>query len=178
LTLHVAPLEAFWLSINVAGVLLTLIALYDARSDVAAARLDKSERHEARQAVAEGNVRREALRTVIHLLLLSIVLPGLFVDRPIMLTPPLVALCAVPVVLLIQSALDWRERRQISDRLLALVRADQELALEASVQKNIALTEDAGRKAEAAFDAANHSNERLDALARLVNGKADKPTDG
>jgi hypothetical protein len=174
-TFHVAPIEALWFAINAVALALTALALVDAWRDVRAARCDDSPRHEARLAVAEGNVRREILRLLVHTLLISIVLPGLFIDRPITLTPALGALLLVPVVLLIQTALDVRERAAVAEKLLVLVRTERDvLALEASVQANIELTKTAVEKAEAAYSVANHSNEKLAVLTELVAGKEDK----
>jgi hypothetical protein len=173
--LHVAPLEALWFAINAVALVLTGLALVDADRDVRVAKADDSPRHEARQAVAQGNVRREILRLLVHALLISIVLPGLFIDRPITLTPALGALLLVPMVLLVQTALDVRERAAVAAKLLVLVRTERDtLALEASVQANIELTKTAVEKAEAAYSVANHSNDKLAKLTELVAGKEDK----
>jgi hypothetical protein len=182
MTLHVDPLEALWFVVNLSTLALTLVALRGAWRDLAIARGDASDRHELREITARGNVRREALRLVVQLLLLSVVVPALFTDRPVTLSPPIIALILVPAVLLASTIFDARERTVIGDLVLEGVKADREkLALETSVQLGIELTREgiihaqaAGEKADAAYHEANSVNTKIADLTRLVAGKEDK----
>lgn len=183
MTLQVHPIEALWFVVNVTTLLLTLLALLEARRDLVIAEADTTPSHEARELTARGNVRREFLRVIIQALLISIVIPGLFTDRPISLSPIVLALIGIAIVLLASTIFDTRERTKLGQMLLELVKADRDLlALEASVQTNIELTREgihhaqiAGEKADAAFSEANHANVKLATLTELVNHKEDKP---
>lgn len=109
--MHVDLVEAVWFALNAGCLVVTLIALVDARRDQnAVARINGR----ARKLVTAGNVRREFLRAVVQVLLIVIVIPGLFVDVPIRVTPLLLALMAVPVVLLLSSLYDYRDRRALN----------------------------------------------------------------
>jgi hypothetical protein len=68
----------------------------------------------AREIATLGHVRREVMRGLVQVLLLAVAVPSLFSDRDISLTPALAALMAVPVLLLLQSYLDARERRLLT----------------------------------------------------------------
>ncbi len=156
----------------------TLGALIEARRDQIAARDDEDATGDARRLTARGNVRREALRTVVQLLLISIVIPGLFTDRAITLTPALIALILVPIVLFTSTVFDARDRTRLADMLLAAVRAERSaLALESSVQEGNALTREGIAASKAAQEEANHANRKLATLTELVAGKEDKPAD-
>lgn len=123
MNLHVDVLEAIWFLSNFTAAVFTVRSIYEARVDVAAARSDasKSELHEARLMTAWGEFRRECFRMVVHILLLSIVIPGLFSDRPIPLNPVIIALILVPVVLLTNTVLDARDRLRLSILMRKLV---------------------------------------------------------
>ena len=110
MTLSIDPIEAFWVLVNTVTAILTVIALIDARqTEVAVRELNGR----AREIVAHGNVRREWFRLLVQLLLLMLAAPGLFVDRPIPLSPPILTLITIPIVLLISTLLDYRERRKL-----------------------------------------------------------------
>lgn len=173
--LYVDALEAVWLALNAIGVVLTIGALLEARRDLRAARDDEGDRSEPRELTAGGDVRRESLRLIVHTALLSIVIPGLFVDREIILSPILAALFTVPVVLLLQSALDLRERSILTEMLIRMIRDERaQGALESSVQKNIELTQEAASQAKAAYHEANNVNKKIADLTKIVGGKEDK----
>ena len=118
MTIHVDPIEAVWLGINLMAFALTFWNLREAHRDQAAVR--KANGH-AREIAARGDFRREALRLVMLACLTSVAIPGLTVDDGIALTPSLLALMAVPFIIFIQSAYDARERRQL---LEAVARGD------------------------------------------------------
>ena len=111
MTLYVHPLEAAWVALNVATLLVTTVLLREARRDHEAV---KALNGRTREIATRGDIRRESLRIAVNALLLSVVVPGLFVDRPVNLSPPVAALMAVPLVLLLSSFLDLRERRLLT----------------------------------------------------------------
>lgn len=175
MTLHVDPVEALWFLVNAATLMFTVGALVDARRDQVAARGDDSPVSDARRLTASGNVRREALRAVVQILLISIVVPGLFTDRPINLSPALLALIAVPIVLLTSTIFDARDRTRLADMLLVAIRTERSaLALESSVQEGNDLTREGIKHAEAAYHEANSVNAKIADLTALVAGKEDK----
>jgi hypothetical protein len=174
--LYVDTLEAFWFLLNAGTLVFTLGALIEARRDQLAARGDTDSTGDARRLTARGNLRREALRTVVQLLLLSIVIPGLFSARPIMLTPPLVALILVPIVLFTSTVFDARDRGRLADMLLAAIRSERfALALESSVQEGNQLTREGIAASKAAQEEANHANRKLATLTEALGHKEDKP---
>lgn len=176
MTLHVDPIEALWFVVNATTLLLTVLALFEARRDLGIARVDDSSSHEARELTARGNVRREFLRVVVQALLISLVVPQLFSDRPVTLSPFVVALILVAMVLLTSTIFDRRDRDALGDMLLDLVKSERAtLALEASVQENIELTREAGAQAKKAYTEANSVNEKIEALGIIVTHKEDKP---
>jgi hypothetical protein len=193
MTLHIDDVEAFWLALNLLTLVLTLMALGEARRDLKAALLLQGDRQQARTVVARGNVRREVFRVVIQAALLSLVIPGLFVDRQTPLNAFVVTLITVPVLLLGSTLLDRRDRGRLAV-LLAQVVVEQRnaLALESSVQDVKTLTREgithaqrASDQALRAYDEANHSNEKLAEvkqeiadLTRLVAGKDAVDTEG
>ena len=105
-------IEGVWLAVNLIALLVTVRAYIDARADREAVRELNGP---VRELTATGFVRSAGLLVIAHLLLLSVVIPGLFVDRPVPISPPVLALVAVPIVLLTLSLTDWRDRRRISD---------------------------------------------------------------
>lgn len=175
MTLHVDFLEAVWFLVTAAALLQTTLSLIDARRDLVVVTGDLDEGRDVRELTARGNVRREVMRIVMELLLLSIVLPGLFIDRPISLSLPLVALMLIPIALLIQVRLDGRLRGRLAVMLLTMVRSDRDrLALESSVQENIELTKEATANAEKAYHEANNVNVKIATLTEKLAQKEDK----
>jgi hypothetical protein len=112
--MYINELEALWILSNLLGLMLTISTLVDARADEKAI---KALNGRARELVGRGNVRRESLRVLVQVLLLAVVVPGMFRDQPTPLTLPIACLLAVPWVLVLNSALDVRERRQLADML-------------------------------------------------------------
>lgn len=176
MTLSVNEVEAFWIIVTFGGFLLTVFALGDAFRGFRAAQADTTASHEVRELTAFGNVRRESLRVLVQALLLSIAIPALFSDRPITLTPAIIALVLVPVVLFTATVFDTRDRGRLARLLVTMVREERNaLALEASVQEVRQLVEKGTETTAAMFEVANHTNEKLIALTQIVGGKEDKP---
>ena len=113
----VHPIEGFWLLINLVGFGVAAWLLSDALADRAAIRAANGR---AREIIGSGGVRREVIRLAVSVLLLVVVVPGLFVDREIALSPPLAALMLVPALITANGLLDAQERR----RLAALLQTD------------------------------------------------------
>lgn len=187
MTLHVDPLEAVWFVTTLAGLILTLAALAEARRELLAVEALTGILREPRLVLTgQGNVRREALRSVVQALLLTVVIPGLFVDRAIPLNPPVVALICVPVVLLLATVLDRRDRgrmaliltQRIADERAGLALESSVQDVKTSVQEVKSLTQHAATRATEAYDVANDVNNKIARLTELVAGKEDKPPGG
>ena len=150
----VSVIEFVWVIVNVVTLAFTVTALFDARADRTAVRLLNGK---ARELAATGIVRREVIRVVVQVLLLSVALPSLFSDRQTQLSPALAVLMTVPVFLLLASFWDARDRKQMT----VLVTADALLAkndalerIETKLDANTAVSVEA-------FAVANTINEKL-----------------
>lgn len=116
--------ELVWVTLNTVTLALTIHALADARADRRAVRLLDGR---AREMAADGAVRREQLRVVVQVLLLIAVIPGVFF-LPSWIT--IVALMAVPAMLLANSLLDARDRRALIAALAEEINHDTETSIE------------------------------------------------
>ena len=140
MSLSVDPVEGIWFLVNLVALVITFRAYIDARADREAVRALNGA---IRELTATGFVRSAGLLVIAHLLLLSVVIPGLFVDRPVVISPIVLALVAVPIVLLTSSVMDVRDRRRISALAESLVPASPRMSAAA------------GELADAAYDEAN-----------------------
>ncbi len=179
--ISVNAVEAVWLIASGLGLLFAVYALADALSQRA---IVQQINDRAAELAAANNVRREALRLLVQALLLIAVLPRLFDDRETTLTLTLVALIAVPIVLLVDSMLALRDRRRLVGVALKEIQTEQQQAsqriengmarIEHDLADNTALTVDAGAKADAAYQEANALNEKLVVVtdaAAIVSGE-------
>lgn len=147
MTLYVNEAEALWFVVSLATFVLTLFALADAwiaRSVV------KSLNGHAREIAANGNIRREGVRLIVQTLLLIVVIPSLFSDYPITLSPPSVALIAVPVMLFVNSVMDTVDRRKLIGAVAREVEAESIRTLgriEVAITANTELTQVAADQA-------------------------------
>lgn len=157
MSIHVSLIEAFWIAINFATAVITLFNLTDARRDRAAIMLINGP---IRKLIARGNIRREVLRLVVQVLLLSVAAPGLLVDREITLSPALVALICVPVILLVSSLADRNERHELTVLSVAEVVKERDAQFAALSQQ---ITEGSDR-ADAAYAEANTVNTKISDL--------------
>lgn len=112
-----SPVLAVWIAINAATLALTLIAAREAYRDRrAVAELNGH----ARVVAVNGAVVRERIRVSIQLLLLSVAVPPLLAGRNVELTWGVAMLMAVPLLLFLESFVDYRTRREVA----GLVRAE------------------------------------------------------
>lgn len=161
MSLAIDPLEAFWVTILAIAFGVTLMGLIDARDNSKAIKLLNGH---ARELAAAGTIRREALRLVVQALLFSVAVPGLFEDRPVHLSWPLVALMLVPVVLLHATVMDARDRRRmtaITAAELVIERDDSVKRLMRAIEENTAISQAASDNAEKAYHEANTVNEKI-----------------
>jgi hypothetical protein len=163
-SLYVNAIEAIWITLNSLALLLTILALLDAWHDVrVAAGVD---RRRARVVQARANV-----------------LPRIFVDGETPLTFGIVVVMLIPVVLLISSAFDMRDRNRLASLVLDDIASERAvMALESSVQENIGLTHSAIDRAHEAYKEANSVNVKIADLTAIVGDltallgrKEDKP---
>jgi hypothetical protein len=158
--------EALWVILNLVTAALTLSALVDARADRSAVRLLNGH---ARDLAANGIVRREAIRLVVQVLLLAIAVPGLFSDAPRPLTPGLVMLMAIPVLLLLSSFFDARDRKALTVLVAAdllATRATKDAEIIAALHENTRISQKASDAADAAYHEANTVNAKLAAMSQ------------
>lgn len=153
--MHVNSVEAIWIALNLTAVVLTLSALVDALADRTAVHLLNGH---ARELTAAGIVRRESFRLIVQTLLLVAVLPGALVPGEAVMSFTILALMAVPAVLLLSSILDARDRRQatimvaadiLAERTTAMARLEAAIAdNKTAIAENTDLTVLAGAKAD------------------------------
>ena len=163
MTFSVGPLEAIWIVLNLITFALTVSALVDARADREAVKLLNGH---ARELAASGIVRREWIRLAVQTLLLTVAIPGVFIERDIVLSVPIGALMVVPVLLLLSSFLDARDRKALTVLVAADLLADATTRfdqLERLVTENTAISTEAVVEAKRAYEEANNLNERMSA---------------
>jgi hypothetical protein len=154
-------IEFTWVTLNTVTLVFTITALFDARADRAAVRLLNGK---ARELAATGIVRREAIRVVVQILLLSIAIPGLFSDRATTLNPVTVVLMAVPVLLLLASFWDARERKTMTLLVTAdalNVKTDAFERIETALAHNTEVSTEAAAAAKDAYREANNVNVKI-----------------
>ena len=161
MTFSVNLVEFTWITLNVVTLFLTVTAFFDARADRTAVRLLNGK---ARELAASGIVRREALRIVVQAILLGVALPGLFSDRETSFNPVVLGLMCVPVLLLISSFLDARDRKALTVLVTAeaLEKKTDDLAeLKTMLAENTAISQEASDHADAAYKEANSVNVKI-----------------
>jgi hypothetical protein len=171
-TVSIDAIEAIWIALNLSTFVLTAAALLDALADKRAV---VALNGHARELIATGVVRRESLRLVVQGFLLAIIVPGLFDDRPTPLNFFVVILMAIPVVLLLSSVLDARDRRAMTVLVAADLlhdRADSFKRIETLITKttgslrkdiaeNTVVSQQASDHADRAYHEANSVNEKI-----------------
>lgn len=155
------PIELFWISVNVLGLSLTLWALLDAQRNVNAVR---SMNGAIVGVAARGNLFREQIRLVIQVIFVVIGLLAATDARATTLTLPVLLLMAVPVLLVISSLSEARDRRLIGTKSTASVVAERDRRMDrleyrgqelsAKIDENTRITQQASDNAAAAFNEA------------------------
>jgi hypothetical protein len=166
MNVEVSPLEFTWVALNLLTLAFTITAFFDARADREAVRLLNGK---ARELAATGILRREGIRVIVQLMLLAVAVPGLFLaDREP--RPPEIAvftiscLMAVPVLLLVSSFWDARDRKRMTVLVTAepLVTKTTSLdRIEAALERNTTISQQASDHADRAYHEANSVNEKI-----------------
>ena len=119
--ISIDAIEAFYILVNTVAVVLTAASLLDARADRAAL-----SNGPIRTIIANGNVRREWIRLAVQLLLLSIAIPAVLSTRATSLSPIVLVLLAIPLLLLLSSILDRRDRDRLRIMTLQSLTAEHQ----------------------------------------------------
>lgn len=172
--LSVDALELLWLVLNLSAFVLTYSAYIDAKADQRAVRLLNGS---ARELAANGVVRRELLRLWVQALLIAVVVPSLVEPSPVPSWYYAVILMAIPIVLLLSTLLDARDRRAMTVLVTSDLLAESQTALsriEEKLDKNTEISQGAREDAHEAAEVANHMNEKIKVVgdALLIQGKA------
>lgn len=168
MTLYVNEGEAVWFVVTLATFVMTLLSLWDAWVTLGVV---KRLNGHAREIAANSNFRREAIRLVTQTLLLFVVIPSLFVDRPIQLNPQIIALTLVPVALFANSALDTLDRRRLIGTVEKAMIAENTKTLgriEVAITANTELTQVAAEHADSAYREANSVNEKIASQGEIL----------
>src|SRR5678815_3066421 len=172
------PLEAVWILLNTAAVLLTGQALLEARVNQKSVHALNGH---AREIVADGIVRREFIRLAIQVILLLLVVPGIFSSRPTPLSPFVLALMAIAILLLISSLFDAAERKRLFLTVAKELIKENDSALarlEVALAINTQISQTASDQAERAYHEANDVNNKIAAqgvaLISLEQDRADR----
>ena len=166
--MNVNAIEAVWVALNFTTLILTIASLLNAWGDRAAVKLLNGR---AREFAINGIVRRESFRVLVQGLLLAAVLPDLIHAGESVLDPPVVALMAVPVVLLVASVLDARDRGVMTAMVAAdlLIQREAGIArieaqnddLAGALHENTRITQQASDHADHAYQEANSVNAKI-----------------
>ncbi len=114
MTVHLTGIELFWIVTNIITTVLTVVALADAHADWAVLRQFNGS---ARGVVARGNIRRERIRLLIQVAFLVIAIPAALTARETPISFPLLAFLSVPLLLLLNTLSDRRDRGILADKL-------------------------------------------------------------
>jgi hypothetical protein len=108
---NVNIVEAIWFGCTSVGFVTALFALRDARRSRTAIRALNGT---ARELLSSNDVRRESLTALAQALLLTVVVPFLFIDNPAVINLAVIAFILVPALLTANSLLDARGRRNLA----------------------------------------------------------------
>lgn len=161
------PVVIVWIAINATAALITVFNLADASADRRNVLLHNGP---ARTLVARDDVRREALRLAIQLLLLSAAaIPG-FADE---------VLVGASLVLLIQSVLDRRTRRRLAAIQLSAVLNEREVIKRdaETASELVRTTALAAATALASERSASALEQTAEATTRIADATAAPPTE-
>lgn len=159
--ISINAVEAFWIGINTLTLILTFARLVDAWED---RQVIMALNGHAREVAALGNIRREALRGVVQVILLLVALPGIFSTKETPLNPLLALFISIPVILLINSYLDTRDRKTLTRMATEEIVAERETTIQriekqnqeiaAALKENTRVTQLASDNADVASQAA------------------------
>jgi hypothetical protein len=111
---YISMVEAIWIAVNGAVIILTIGALIDAFLDWRDLRgYAGNGLRQARKIVARSNIRREFFRLMAQLFLLLLVVPALSSDREIEIDFFIAALLAVPFLILCNTLGDAWDRHAL-----------------------------------------------------------------
>lgn len=162
------PIVIVWIAINATAALVTVFNLADALADRRNVLLHNGP---SRTLVARDDVRREALRLAIQLLLLSAAIP--IPDVAV------VTLVGASLALLIQGVLDRRTRRQLAAIQMSAVLSEREI-IERDAVTASELVRTTALAVAAALEAPGHTSERsaeaLEQTAQATTRIADAAT--
>jgi hypothetical protein len=182
--MQVNLMETLWIAACLSGVVVTAVLVWDAAAerDGYSRTPNDSARRLARMLVLNGNIRRDSIRLATQLCLLAVVAPSLFRpgEVPLVLdlstpesllmtltTVAVLSLLAVPVLLLVNSVLDFRDRRRLRAVVVALVedeRSDLLAAIDRVGGETVDAIDKVGDKADAAYHEANQVNVKIASL--------------
>lgn len=173
--------EIAWLLSCSLGILVTTWLLMDAIAERHAyIKSGGNGRIKARKLVLDGTVRRDSLRLVVQTMLLAVAFPSLLVMNEVVLslaslietlqTVSILALMAVPVLLLTSSLFDAKDRQTLKVVSEQIVLSERQLT-DASI---ISAIEEVGEKADRAYHEANSVNEKLAKLNTQLVKQGDR----
>lgn len=108
--MSIGPVEAFWIVLNFTTLVLSVLGFLDARRSVQAVKMFD---HHGPGIVAHGDQRREFVRVLTQLSLLSLAIPAAVRPGDTTLSLPIVALMAVAVLVFLNTAGDALDRRRL-----------------------------------------------------------------
>ena len=121
--MNLSLVEAYWVGTSLITTIVTLMALADARQDVAAV---SSLNGHVRGIVARGNFRREFIRLLVQVSFLAIAAPAVASDRETVITLPVLIFLAAPPLVLLNTLSDMRDRRRITRKYAADIETERE----------------------------------------------------
>jgi hypothetical protein len=167
-TISINAIEALWILINATAFAFTAVALWAAWQDRKAVLLLNGA---ARQLQTAANVRREGLRLLVQALFLALIVPSVFSDADIKLSYGLVIIMAIPLVLLISTVLDARDRGRLTNMVVATMESKRDAGLKrieqqgtemaAAMIENTRVSQEASDRADAAYHEANSVNAKI-----------------
>lgn len=108
--MSIGPVEAFWIALNLVTLVLSVLGFLDARRSVAAVKWFDGH---GPGIVAKGDQRREFVRVLTQLSLLSLAIPAAYAPGDTRLSFPIVALMSVAVLVFLNTAGDAVDRRRL-----------------------------------------------------------------
>lgn len=178
--------EAIWLTGSVLGFALTLFAVLEARKDAIAVRVLNGD---VVGIAVRGAYFQERARLLVQFVFLAVGLIAVADPRDAPMTPTVALLLTVPVILAVNTVRSLIDRRAVRSRGAKKAMAerdhrmdrleDQGSTIEAKLDANTALTQQASDNANAAYEVANNVNERISAqdvviIEQGANAAADR----